>query len=66
MDVYFYSNKREDVSSKISFKIKTVPREQLQFTESCHFQNLSETKKPLNVTDLAVDTEAKDLLKTPN
>lgn len=42
-----------------------MPTEQLQFTESCHFQNLSKTKKPLNVTDLAVDPGAKELIENP-
>lgn len=41
-----------------------MPREQLQFTESCHFQNLSKTK-PLNVTDLAVDPRAKEHIENP-
>lgn len=38
-----------------------MPREQLQFSECCHFQNFSKTKKPLNVTDLAVDPGVKEL-----
>lgn len=42
-----------------------MPREQLQFPESCHFQNQSKTKKSLNVADLSGDPGAKDLSENP-
>lgn len=39
-----------------------MPREQLQFTETCHSQNLC--KKPFNFTDLAVGPAVKELMET--
>lgn len=39
-----------------------MPREQIQLTKSCHFQNLCK-KKPFNFTDLAVAPGVKELIE---
>jgi len=41
-----------------------MSREQLQFTETCHFPNLCK-KTPFNSTDLAIGPGIKELTENP-